>query len=88
MDQVRMTAAVDALSRAITGEMEPADFAGSLQDILSPEQLHLLKALPEAQVTDVLLASAGGRYPVLLAESAKGYITAVLQELKSGSSPD
>jgi hypothetical protein len=86
MDQVRMTAAVDALSRAITAGMEPADFASSLADILSPEQLHLLKALPEEQVVSTLLSIAPGHYPVLLADSSKLYIGAVLTELKSESS--
>jgi hypothetical protein len=86
MDQVRMMAAVDSLSRAITAEMDPADFASSLEDILSPEQIHLLKALPEDQVIGTILAAAGGRYPVLLTEPAKAYMAAVLAELKSESS--
>jgi hypothetical protein len=83
MDQVRMMSAVDSLSRAITAGMDPADFASSLEDILSPEQIHLLKALPEEQVIGTILAAAGGRYPVLLTEPAKAYMAAVLSELKS-----
>jgi hypothetical protein len=83
MDQVRMTSAVDSLSRAITGGQDPADFAGALEDILSPEQVHLLKALPEATVIDTILGTAAGHYPVLVTDSARAYMAAVLTELKA-----
>jgi hypothetical protein len=88
MDQIRMMSAVDSLSRAITGSVEPEDFAGDLEGILSPEQMHLLKSLPEDQVVSVILAAAGGRYPVLLAEPSKAYIGAVLKAVKEPPAED
>jgi hypothetical protein len=88
MDQIRMMSAVDSLSRAITGSVDPEDFAGDLEGILSPEQMHLLKSLPEDQVVGVILGAAGGRYPVLLAEPSKVYIAAVLKALKEPPAED
>jgi hypothetical protein len=79
----RMMAAVDALARAITEQVDPADFANTLGDILTEDELGPIISAPADLVIDDIVARASGRYPVLEGDGARTYLRTVLSELRS-----
>ncbi len=82
LDTVRMMGAVDALARAIEARRPPEEFAATLEDLLSPDQLSVLLFSPQDEVIGSVLAAAP-KYPVLAGDGARAYLTAVLTTLKA-----
>lgn len=82
MDALRMRSAVDALARAITDGREPEAFAESLEDLLSPQQIGLVRFTPDEQAIGVIVQAAGGKYPVLETDAGRAYLAAVLTAIK------
>lgn len=89
---VRMAAVVDALARAIDGmgtpeEIEPADFAVTVETILSPLELSTLRI----GTTDQLMGELSGlvdRFPALGKAQARPYVDAVLSALRDPGSDE
>jgi hypothetical protein len=83
-DETRMTAAIDALARAVIERTPASDFAFVLEHILIPEQVAMLRLGSAEQIMAQL--SEGGatvKYPILATEAAAPYLDAVLDELRS-----
>jgi hypothetical protein len=80
--RARTMALIDALARAISTQVEPTDFAGTVADILTDDELGMmLSGPPEIVIGE--LTSMQARYPILGTDAAKAYIGAVLNELRS-----
>ncbi|HLB37467.1 MAG TPA: hypothetical protein VJL31_12925 [Gemmatimonadales bacterium] len=79
--RARMATLVGSMARAITGRTEPADFASSVEDILAPDELEIVRLMTAEQLMAEIAPAAGGRYPVLLTDQAKAYVAEVLTEL-------
>jgi hypothetical protein len=88
MDSIRMMTAVDSLARAVTESRTPDDFAASLEDILSADQLAVIRLSPADEVVRTVIEGAAGQYPVLETPGAKAYLAAVLTALKDESVED
>ncbi len=85
-DQTRMSAAIDALARAMIDQTPPEDFAFVLEHILSREQAALLRMGSTEQVMGQLAESGMlSKYPILSTEAAAPYLESVLAELRSPS---
>lgn len=83
-DEVRMSAAIDALARAVIDQTPPDDFAFVLEHILSREQVAMLRLGSTEQVIGQLTAAGMlTRYPILATESAAPYLESVLTELRN-----
>ena len=83
MPAIRMQSLVDSMARAIAEQVEPADFAGTVEHILTAEETAMLRmTTAEALIAD-LRARAGGRYPILNTEDAQLFVDYVLTELRT-----
>jgi hypothetical protein len=86
-ESVRMAAVVDSLARAIESmgtenEIEPADFAATVETVLLPAELSMLRL----STTDGLMAELGtvaDSFPILAKPQARAFVEAVLTELKA-----
>lgn len=78
----RITAAVDALARAIANDDEPGDFADSLDHILDPTELAWLASKSADEVLSEL-APVTARFPVFSTEPARVFVESVLAELRT-----
>lgn len=82
---LRWEAATGALSRAIAGGVEPDDFAGTLEDLLLPEEVDLMVTSgPELVIGQ--LRTAADRYPNLNTPEAATFVQRVIAALEL--SPD
>lgn len=83
----RMTAVVEGLARAVDemgteNEIEPADYAATVEHILNPAECSMLRIT----TTDTLmgeLASVADRFPSLATPQARAFVDAVLTALRS-----
>lgn len=83
-DETRMSAAVDALARAVIEQTPPDDFAFVLEHTLSREQVAMLRLGSTEQVMQQLTdAGATVKYPILATEAAAPYLDSVLTELRT-----
>jgi hypothetical protein len=83
-DETRMTAAIDALARAVIEQTPAEDFAFVLEHSLSREQVAMLRLGSTEQIMGQL--EAGGalaKYPILATEAAAPYLDSVLTELRT-----
>lgn len=86
-ESVRMSAVVDSLARAVEAmgtenEIEPADFAVTVETILDPGELSMLRLT----TTDGLmaeLARVSERFPSLVTPQARVFVDAVLTALRT-----
>jgi hypothetical protein len=86
-DQTRMSAAIDALARAVIEQTPAEDFAFVLEHSLSREQVAMLRLGSTEQIMGQL--SEGGamlKYPILATEAAAPYLDSVLAELRTPAS--
>jgi hypothetical protein len=83
-DETRMSAAIDALARAVIEQTPAEDFAFVLEHSLSREQVAMLRLGSTEQIMGQL--SEGGamlKYPILATEAAAPYLDSVLAELRT-----
>jgi hypothetical protein len=79
-----MSAAVDALARAVIEQTPPDDFAFVLEHALSREQVAMLRLGSTEQIMGQLAESgATVKYPILATEAAAPYLESVLTELRA-----
>lgn len=83
VDNYRILAAVDACARAIATGVDAESFAASLEDILDPQEIALLRASSSSGVLDMLRQHAAGRFPILETEQAAVFVGRVLAELNA-----
>jgi len=85
-DETRMSAAIDALARAVIEQTPPDDFAFVLEHSLSREQVAMLRLGSTEQIMGQLAESgATAKYPILATEAAAPYLDSVLTELRTPS---
>lgn len=83
-DQTRMSAAIDALARAVIEQTPPDDFAFVLEHSLSREQVAMLRLGSTEQIMSQLAESGATlKYPILATEAAAPYLDSVLAELRA-----
>lgn len=83
----RMRTAVEVLANAIAVGDDPLDTADVVGRILQPQELGLLRMMPDEAVISQLRASAAGQFPVLERPEAAVFLGAVLKELREPSPP-
>jgi len=83
-DETRMSAAIDALARALIEQTPAEDFAFVLEHSLSREQVAMLRLGSTEQIMGQLTDSGAMlKYPILATESAAPYLDSVLAELRT-----
>jgi len=83
-DETRMSAAVDALARAVIEQTPADDFAFVLEHSLSREQVAMLRLGSTEQIMGQLADSGAMlKYPILATEAAAPYLDSVLAELRA-----
>lgn len=83
-DETRMSAAIDALARAVIEQTPAEDFAFVLEHSLSREQVAMLRLGSTEQIIGQLTESGVMlKYPILATEAAAPYLDAVLTELRN-----
>jgi len=83
-DETRMSAAIDALARAVVEQTPAEDFAFVLEHSLSREQVAMLRLGTVEQIMGQLeAAGATVKYPILATEAAPPYLDSVLSYLRS-----
>jgi hypothetical protein len=83
-DETRMSAAIDALARAVIEQTPPDDFAFVLEHTLSREQVAMLRLGSTEQIMGQLTDSGATlKYPILATEAAAPYLDSVLAELRT-----
>jgi hypothetical protein len=88
-DETRMSAAIDALARAVIEQTPPDDFAFVLEHTLSREQVAMLRLGSTEQIMQQLTeAGATVKYPILATEAAAPYLESVLTELRTPAVED
>ena len=78
----RMRTAVEVVANAIANGEDPGDTAATVESILQPQELYILRQMSDADVVTTLRTSAGGQFPVLEHAEAPGFIAAVLADLR------
>jgi hypothetical protein len=85
-DETRMSAAIDALARAVIEQTPAEDFAFVLEHSLSREQVAMLRLGSTEQIMGQLSESGAlAKYPILATEAAAPYLDTVLTELRNPS---
>ena len=84
----RWTTAVEALARSIEAGDDPSDFALTLEAILLPAEIGLLRFAGADAVLEKLRERAGGRFPVLTSDAALPFVVAVKAALEGDDSED
>jgi len=87
----RWATAIEALARQVSTGGDPIDFAATLEAILTPEDIDLIRRSPADAVLAQLRRLAGGEFPVLTTEGAAAFVREVVAELKrepDGDEPD
>lgn len=87
-EAARHVALVDALARAVADRLDPVDFAATVENLLTPQEVALLRLT----TTDALMADleqqATNRYPILATPDARAFVDAVLNELRTPPSDE
>lgn len=79
----RWATAVEAMANAIGRGEDPTEFALTLEAILNPQEVGMLRLGNAEQITAQLRSEAAGEFPVLATDAAAAFIAAVLAELKA-----
>lgn len=82
LEQIRFTALVDALARAIDEGDNPKDFASTVERMLNDSELEQLTGTPLELLMPQLVATKE-TYPVFGTDVARPFVDAVLSELKA-----
>lgn len=84
----RWATAIEAMARAVSEGQDPRDFAITLEAVLQPHEIGILRLAPADQVMAMLRSSAGGHLPVLNSAAAAGFVTEVVAELNRPDDED
>ncbi len=83
----RWPAVVEALANAVARGDDPGVFVDTLELLLPPQELGMLRLAPAETLVAQLRESAGGQYPVLNTEQAAAFVQAALAELNRSDGP-
>jgi len=78
----RMMVVVDLLSRHATEQVDVAECADAVAEVLTETELATILNLPDQAIVGDIASRAGGRYPILASEAGATYVGAVLGELR------
>ncbi len=84
----RWATAIEALARAVSEGQDPRDFSITLEAILQPQEIGILRLSPADQVTAMLRSRAGGHLPVLNSEATAVFVREVVTELNRPADED
>ena len=84
----RWTTAVEAMARAVSEGEDAHDFAITLEAILQPAEIGLVRMASVDQVVTTLRQRAGGAFPVLNTDRAAAYIAQVKAALDDDGDDD
>jgi hypothetical protein len=79
----RWPAVIEALANGVASGVDPADFCTTLELLLPPQELGMLRMASADVVLEQVRANAGGAYPILATEQAAAFVQAVLAELNA-----
>lgn len=84
----RWTTAIEAMARAMSEGEDAGEFAITLEAILQPAEIWLVRNASTEQVVATLRERAGGAFPVFGTDAAAAYIAAVKAALEDDSDDD
>lgn len=84
----RWTTAIEAMARAMSEGEDAGEFAITLEAILQPAEIALVRMASTEQVVATLRERAGGAFPVFGTDAAAAYIAAVKAALEDDSDDD
>lgn len=79
----RWPALIEALANAVASGVDPADFCTTVELLLPPQELGMLRLASAGSILEQIRASAGAEYPILATEQAAAFVQAVLAELNA-----
>jgi len=83
----RWPALIEALANAVASGVDPADFCTTVELLLPPQELGMLRLASPETILGQIRESAGTVYPILATEQAAAFVQAVLAELNATDGP-